>query len=142
MVRQISVFVENMPGSLMKVTQALQDGGINIRAVSSFDAPEFGILRLIVDRPAEAADYLRGHGFFVQVKDVIAGEIEDRTGSLNQMLSVLADGNISINYIYSFVIRKEQAPVMVFHTEYIEEAIQILRNHGVKVISSTEELEQ
>ena len=55
MVRQISVFVENMPGSLMKVTQALQDGGINIRAVSSFDAPEFGILRLIVDRPAEAA---------------------------------------------------------------------------------------
>ena len=141
MVRQISVFVENIPGSLMKVTQALEEDGINIRAVSSFDTPEFGILRLIVDRPAEAADYLKSHGFFVQVKDVIAVEIEDRTGSLNRMLAVLAGGNISINYIYSFVIRKEQAPVMVFHTEYMEEAVQILKKHGVKVIESTEELE-
>ena len=134
MLKQISVFVENVAGSLMKVTKELVAEGINLRAISSFDTPEFGILRLIVDRPEETAHLLKDKGFFVQTKDVIAVEIEDRSGSLNQMLEVLAEGNISINYIYSFVIREDQAPVMVFQTEYLEEAVQILKNHGINVI--------
>ncbi|MBR9937877.1 amino acid-binding protein [Oscillospiraceae bacterium Marseille-Q3528] len=134
MLKQISVFVENVAGSLMKVTKELVAEGINLRAISSFDTPEFGILRLIVDRPEETAQLLKDKGFFVQTKDVIAVEIEDRSGSLNQMLEVLAEGNISINYIYSFVIREDQAPVMVFQTEYLEEAVQILKNHGINVI--------
>ena len=134
MLKQISVFVENVAGSLMKVTKELVAEGINLRAISSFDTPEFGILRLIVDRPEETAQLLKDKGFFVQTKDVIAVEIEDRSGSLNQMLEVLAEGNISINYIYSFVIREYQAPVMVFQTEYLEEAVQILKNHGINVI--------
>ena len=134
MLKQISVFVENVAGSLMKVTKELVAEGINLRAISSFDTPEFGILRLIVDRPEETAQLLKDKGFFVQTKDVIAVEIEDRSGSLNQMLEVLAEGNISINYIYSFVIREDQAPVMVFQTEYLEEAVQILKNHGINAI--------
>lgn len=134
MLKQISVFVENVAGSLMKVTKELVAEGINLRAISSFDTPEFGILRLIVDRPEETAQLLKNKGFFVQTKDVIAVEIEDRSGSLNQMLEVLAEGNISINYIYSFVIREDQAPVMVFQTEYLEEAVQILKKHGINVI--------
>ena len=134
MLKQISVFVENVAGSLMKVTKELVAEGINLRAISSFDTPEFGILRLIVDRPEETAQLLKDKGFFVQTKDVIAVEIEDRSGSLNQMMEVLAEGHISINYIYSFVIREDQAPVMVFQTEYLEEAVQILKNHGINVI--------
>ena len=134
MLKQISVFVENVAGSLMKVTKELVAEGINLRAISSFDTPEFGILRLIVDRPEDTVQLLKDKGFFVRVKDVIAVEIEDRSGSLNRMLEVLAEGNISINYIYSFVIREDQAPVMVFQTEYLEEAVQILKNHGIHVI--------
>ena len=134
MLKQISVFVENVAGSLMKVTKELVAEGINLRAISSFDTPEFGILRLIVDRPEDTFQLLQEKGFFVKMKDVIAVEIEDRSGSLNQMLEVLAEGNISINYIYSFVIREDQAPVMVFQTEYLEEAVQILKKHGINVI--------
>ena len=131
--KQLSVFVENVAGSLMKVTQELVNDKINIRAISSFDTPEFGILRLIVDKPEEAVQCLKEKGFFVQTKDVIAVEIEDRMGSLNRMLGVLAEGNISISYIYSFVIRDDNAPVMVFQTEYLEEAVQILKKHGIHV---------
>lgn len=134
MLKQISVFVENVAGSLMKVTKELVAEGINLRAISSFDTPEFGILRLIVDRAGGDRAAVEGQRLFVQTKDVIAVEIEDRSGSLNQMLEVLAEGNISINYIYSFVIREDQAPVMVFQTEYLEEAVQILKNHGINVI--------
>ena len=132
--KQLSVFVENVAGSLMKVTQELVNDKINIRAISSFDTPEFGILRLIVDKPEEAVQCLKEKGFFVQTKDVIAVEIENRMGSLNRMLGVLAEGNISISYIYSFVIRDDNAPVMVFQTEYLEEAVQILKKHGIHVI--------
>ena len=132
--KQLSVFVENVAGSLMKVTQELVNDKINIRAISSFDTPEFGILRLIVDKPEEAVQCLKEKGFFVQTKDVIAVEIEDRMGSLNRMLGVLAEGNISISYIYSFVIRDDNAPVMVFQTEYLDEAVQILKKHGIHVI--------
>ena len=132
--KQLSVFVENVAGSLMKVTQELVNDKINIRAISSFDTPEFGILRLIVDKPEEAVQCLKEKGFFVQTKDVIAVEIEDRMGSLNRMLGVLAEGNISISYIYSFVIRDDNAPVRVFQTEYLEEAVQILKKHGIHVI--------
>ena len=59
MIKQLSVFVENRPGSLMQVTSALTEAHINIRAVASFDTPEFGILRMVVDQPSEAKDYTR-----------------------------------------------------------------------------------
>ena len=134
MLKQLSVFVENRSGSLMNVTNALLDADINIRAISSFDTPEFGILRLIVDEPEEAKAALTARGFVVRVGDVMAVELEDKKGSLNAMLKILADGNISINYIYSFVIRENQAPVMVFHTDDIEEATQLLENHDLIIV--------
>ena len=134
MLKQLSVFVENRSGSLMNVTNALLDADINIRAISSFDTPEFGILRLIVDEPEEAKAALTARGFVVRVGDVLAVELEDKKGSLNAMLKILADGNISINYIYSFVIRENQAPVMVFHTDDIEEATQLLENRDLIIV--------
>ena len=68
MIRQLSVFVENKPGSLMDVTSKLTEAHVNIRAVATFDTPEFGILRLVVDKPAEAKGYLTERGFVVRVQ--------------------------------------------------------------------------
>ena len=115
--KQISVFVENRPGSLMEVTSKLVEAEINIRAVSSFDTPEFGILRMVVDNPQKAKETLTHLGFVVRITDVVGVELKDEKGNLNRMLSILADGQINLNYIYSFVIRDGSAPVMVF--EYI-----------------------
>lgn len=120
MIKQLSVFVENRPGSLMQVTSALTEAHINIRAIASFDTPEFGILRLVVDKPAEAKTYLTSRGFVVRIHDVIGVELKDEKGNLNRMLSILAEGRININYIYSFVIREGRAPVMVFNTDDFE----------------------
>jgi hypothetical protein len=134
MVRQISVFVENKAGSLGKVTSAIREAGISIRAVASFDTPEFGIMRIIVDQPDEALEVLKENGFIVRIGNVMAVELEDRQGSLDEVLEVLSGGNISINYIYSFVIRQGRAPVMVMHTDDMTEANQILSHHNIKVI--------
>lgn len=138
MIKQLSVFVENKPGSLMQVTSALTDAHINIRAIASFDTPEFGILRLVVDKPAEAKAYLTGKGFVVRIHDVIGVELKDEKGNLNRMLSILADGEININYIYSFVIRENRAPVMVFNTDDYEKAAKVLEEANVKIAEETD----
>lgn len=134
MIRQLSVFVENKPGSLMEVTSRLNEAHVNIRAVASFDTPEFGILRLVVDQPEEAKAYLTSKGFVVRIHQVIGAELEDKKGNLNQMLEILADSGISINYIYSFVIRDGRAPVMVVSTDDFDKAKKALADAGVKMV--------
>ena len=134
MIRQLSVLVENKPGSLMEVTSRLTEAHVNIRAVANFDAPDFGILRLVVDKPQEAKEYLTARGYVVSVHEVMGVELEDKKGNLNQRLSILAEGKLNINYIYSFVIRDGRAPVMVFQTDDYEKATQILKKYNVKIV--------
>ena len=138
MIQQLSVFVENKPGSLMEVTSKLTEAHINIRAVASFDTPEFGILRLVVDKPAEAKGYLTEKGFVVRVTDVIGVELEDKKGNLNQMLAILAQNGINVRYIYSFVIREGRAPVLVFSTDDYEKAASILKDADVKMVDESD----
>lgn len=138
MIKQISVFVENQPGSMMRVTSVLTESHVNIRAISTFDTPEFGILRLVVDNPAKAKESLTQKGFVTRVSDVIGAELKDEKGNLNQMLKILADGEINVNYIYSFVIREEKAPVIVFHTDDFQKAEQVLKDAEVKLVEESE----
>ncbi|MGO5051835.1 ACT domain-containing protein [Lachnospiraceae bacterium LCP25S3_G4] len=138
MIRQISVFVENQPGSLMNVTRVLTEAHVNIRAVASFDTPEFGILRMVVDKPEEAKEFLTSKGFVVRIHEVIGVELVDKKGNLNSMLSILAEGGININYIYSFVIREHAAPVMVFNTDDFKKAEEILEKANVKMVTEIE----
>lgn len=138
MIQQLSVFVENQPGSIMRVTSALTEAKINIRAITSFDGPEFAILRLVVNQPEKAKDYLTTKGFVVRLHKVIAVELQDEKGNLNQMLEVLAKGGLSISYIYSFVIRGDKAPVMVFNTDDYEKAEKCLKAAGVNLIEEKE----
>ena len=135
MIRQISVFVENQPGSMMNVTNVLTEAHVNIRAISTFDTPEFGIMRLVVDDPVRAKESLTSKGFVNRVSDVIGAELKDEKGNLNQMLKILADGQINVNYIYSFVIREGKAPVMVFHTDDFEKNDSFLKHADVKLVA-------
>ncbi len=138
MIRQISVFVENQPGSMMNVTSVLSEAHVNIRAISTFDTPEFGIMRLVVDDPVRAKESLTQKGFVTRISNVIGAELKDEKGNLNQMLKILADGQINVNYIYSFVIREEKAPVMVFNTDDFEKAENVLRAADVKLVDEDE----
>ena len=138
MIRQLSVFVENTTGSIYQVTSALNEAGINIRAISSFDTPDFGILRLVVDDTARAKEDLTSRGFVVRIHEVIGVELEDRPGSLNALLHTMAENEISINYIYSFIIRNGKAPVMVFSTDGYEKALEALKKESIHIISDDE----
>ena len=123
---------------MMNVTSVLTEEHINIRAISTFDSPEFGIMRLVVDDPVRAKESLTKRGFVTRVTEVIGAELKDEKGNLNQMLKILADGQINVNYIYSFVIREEKAPVMVFSTDDFDKAQKVLRASNVKLVEEEE----
>ena len=136
--KQLSILVVNKAGSLREASTVLSDSGVNIRAVAAFDTPEFGILRMVVDDCEKAKDVLTQKGSVVRLNDVIGIELEDKKGNLTAMLDILADANISIDFIYSFVIRENQAPVIVIHTDDLQVSASMLKDHGFKVVDELE----
>ena len=113
MIRQLSVFVENRPGSFRQVTELLRQHRIETEAFCSVDSPEFGILRLIVDQPAEAEHVLAAQGLLIKNYDVIE----------------VAESNVNINYMYSS-FGGEHGQSVIFHCEYLEETESMLRAKG------------
>lgn len=134
MVKQLAVFVENETGSLSRVTEVLKDNNINIRALASFDSPEFGILRMIVDKTGEAKRILTENHFIVKLSDVLAIELQDQPGALDAVLRILATEKMNVNYIYSFVLRGVKEPLMIMNLDDCEKAAQVLRANGVTVV--------
>ncbi len=133
-VRQISVFMENRAGRLREITGALAKAGINLRALSLADTSDFGILRLIVDKPDKAVDILRNEGFTLRENTVIACVIRDTPGGLNEILDVLAKVNISVEYMYGFLGKHEHEAVMIIRVEAMEQAIAALLDAGMTLL--------
>lgn len=137
-IKQLSIFIENKKGHLASVTKELKRENIDIRAISVFDTSEFGILRLVVDDPDQALEILENGGYTAKVSPVLAIQPEDKPGSLNEVFMVLDENDIDIEYIYSFVLRKKDAPLIIFKVNNQEKAIKVLQKANITVISKEE----
>jgi hypothetical protein len=133
-VEQISVFLENKAGRLAEVADVLGRNGINIRALSLADTTDFGILRLIVNDREKAKKVLKEEGFTVGITQVISVEVEDKPGGLARILKLLANEGINVEYMYAFVERSSGNAVLIFKFEDLDEAIELLKRNGVKVL--------
>lgn len=138
--RQLSVFLENVPGRLRAVTAILAENNINIRALSLADTTDFGILRLIVDNPNKAANILKDKNLAVKLSDVIAVEMEDSPGGLDQVLKILEKENINIEYLYAFMGSKPKKALVILRVDKFADAIEYLKVGGIKLISNEEEV--
>ncbi len=139
MIRQLSVFVQNEIGSLASVTTVLKENEINLRAIASFDTPEFAILRMVVDQPDKTKELLNKKGFAVKVSNAVAVELEDKPGVLDHMLHVIAEAGLGINYIYSIVLRNGKAPLMIVNTNDLSKTAEVLGREGF-IIAEEEDL--
>lgn len=137
-VKQISVFLENEAGRLADVTRSLGRNAINIRALSIADTSDFGILRLIVDKPQEAVHVLKDQGFMVSETEVIAVDIPDRPGGLADVLEILGREGINIEYLYAFIGSVSEKALVIFRVENCEEAMKILRENNIHVLDGKE----
>lgn len=142
MLKQNIVFVENKVGSLRKVTKCLAENNINIYGFACFDAPEFAIFRMVCDQPELAQDVLGELGYMNRITNVIAVDLEDRVGGLDELLTVYEESNVSLDYIYTSHHRKDQIPVVILNSEEIFEMESVLRNRGFIVLNGLNDIQK
>ncbi len=138
LVKQINVFLENQSGRLAEVTRTLGENNIDIRALYIADTTEYGILRMIVDKPEAAVEILTKADFTVSSTPVIAIAIADKPGTLDHALSVLTEGALSLEYLYAYVGRTSNDAVVVIRVHDPSLALQKLGEAGIRVLSSEE----
>ncbi len=133
-ISQLSVFLENKKGRLCAATDVLADAGINIRALTLADTSEFGILRLIVDKPDEAKDALINSGVVVRITKVVAIAMDDVPGGADAILHLITESGLNIEYIYACVGHETGKALMILRTDDNEGAETILKSHGYNEI--------
>ena len=126
LIKQISVFLENKTGRLSDVIAALGGAGIDITALSMADTTDFGVLRMIVDNPDQAALTLRDEGVIVKISEVLALEMDDKPGAFAAQLKKLSDNGVSVEYMYAFTARNQNRAMMVLRTDDAQRAQKIL----------------
>ena len=134
---QISLFLENKPGRLASVCHALTDGGVNIASLSLADTSDFGIVRVLVDKPDAARDLLTTAGFGVNVRDVVAVAAGDEPGTLARVLDVVDATGANIEYMYAFSVRSGDKAVLVFRFDKTDEAEKALEAAGFRLLDVT-----
>ncbi len=139
MAEQISVFIENVAGRLKEITGLLKNADIDIKAITIADAPDFGVVRMIVDNTDEALSLLKVAKFITRTTDVVAVKIENKPGSLFNVLNVLEKRNIDIEYLYSYTASPREHAILVFRFDNNESAQKALSNSHISILS-TEEL--
>lgn len=140
MLDQIAVVVKNKPGSLRHITRLLAENQINCLCVSTYDAPDFGILRMIVDDFDKCFRMLEEQGELVMRDRVIAIMMKDEPGYMDGILEAVQDANISIDCLYSYISAQLKSAVLIFRAEDIEETESVLDKKGYRVIWNVSEL--
>ncbi len=134
--KQIVISIENAPGLLFEVTNALGNAGINLRALNLVDTGAFGQLRLLVSDVAKARRILMKMQIPAFVNEVVAAEIEDKPGSLAKILQPLTEAGIYVIFMYAFISFSQGKAVMVFRFSDNEKAIEVLQANGVNLIDA------
>jgi hypothetical protein len=138
MAHQISVFVENKPGRIERVTEILMKADVNIRAITVTGTFEYGMMKLLVDKPDVAHQALSAQGISVHKREIIAILMDDRPGGLNRIAKIFGQKKINIDDAYGFVIQDKKRAVLVIDVGKIQEAETVLKEEGLTVLSDEE----
>ena len=137
-IKQISLFVENTPGSISKVCRVLKDNNLSISTLSLADTSEFGILRLLIKESDAAAKALTDAGFVVKTADVMALTVPNRSGGLSEIFDILDRHDLSVEYMYAFTAGTVDKAIIVFRFEDPELALKEISGEPVELISAGE----
>lgn len=135
-VHQLSVFIENQSGTLIKVLNLLKAEKIQLVAITIADTSEYGICRIICCDPLKAHKSLKDAGIAVALSEVFAIELENVPGSAADAIKSYSEEGISIAYLYSFVFNNKV--VLVFRTNSPERALEIAKDKGFRCLSDSD----
>ena len=139
-IKQISVFLENRPGTLRELTSVLGSGSIDIRELSVADTQHFGIVRLIIRSESidKAMSLLKGAGYTASINNVFCAEIDDKPSGLCKLLTIIENEKLSVEYMYSFRRTTDQRALMVMRLSEKERGLAVLNAYGVRLHSQEE----
>lgn len=137
-IKQISVFVENRPGRLADITEVLASNDIDIRALSIADTTDYGVLRLIVDKPDKAVEVLKQADIMVSATQVLGIRIPNQPGGFACAVRALADRGIGIEYAYAFITLDGKNACDIIRVENNDEAAEALNAAGIDLITAEE----
>ena len=138
-IKQISIFLENKPGSLNRMTEALAKNNIDMRALSMAETKDFGIVRMIVDDVYAATNVLKEANFVASLTSVLAFEIPDEPGGLSKLLSTFTEANVNIDYMYAFLGGKKiNHAYMIFRVTDTKAAEAALAGKGLTSLTQEE----
>ena len=133
---QLSVFAENKPGRLAKVTRILAGEKINIRAIAISTSGEFGVINILADDPKRGLKVLEKAGLTVSLREVIAVLIEDKPGGLDKLIQLLYDENINGENAYGFVLESWKQAVFVVDVDQLDKTQEILKKAGFETLNA------
>ena len=134
-IHQISVFLENRAGQLAEITRLLAEAHVDIRAISIAEAADYGVARMIVDDSYKASQILLNHGDILSMTPVWAVEVPDQPSGLSDLLSVLADNKIDVEYMYSLFTNKDGHAYMVLRITDEPKFLSALGEGKIRVMS-------
>ena len=137
-VKQLSVFLENQPGSLMEFCRTLRKHNIDMRALNVAETQEFGIMRLITDDVSQTLKILNEEEYIAKMTDVLVMELDDTPGALVAMLEVLSDAGINIEYFYAALLRASNKAYLIAKVSDVENAESALHEKGYHPLTDEE----
>lgn len=137
MAKQLSVFIENKEGILKKVLNVLKVNDVNILSLSLADTTEYGLLRLIVNKPEIAREKLIEAGFSSMIAEVIIVKVPHKAGSLQSILETLAEANVNIEYTYVLTTDGIDASIVI-KTNDLKKVSEIALQNGIETVSDEE----
>ena len=125
-VKQLSIFIENKSGAVSYITDLLGKNNINILSLQIADSTDFVILRLTVDDAIKALEIVRNEGYTSKLTDVISVVVPNKPNGLNELLRILTDNNIEIDYLYVYIGKNNQDAEAILKTPNIKEVEDLL----------------
>ena len=137
-IHQISIFVENETGKLAELTKLIGDAGIDLSALSLADTRDFGILRIIVNKPDETCTLLQENGWTFKITPVIGVKVPDRPGGVAEILTALSNAGVNVEYMYAFVNRTPGEADTIFRVDNADAALAALTSNDIAILSAEE----
>jgi hypothetical protein len=133
-VKQISVLLDNIPGSLSRLTNLLDKSDITPKAMLAASTAENSTVRLVVNDPERAASILESFHFNYELTPVIAAEVPLHHGGMNAILKPLSGADINIHYLYTTINRIGTETIVILGVDKIEEAREVLKRNWIHII--------
>ncbi|MBO7575286.1 MAG: amino acid-binding protein [Bacteroidales bacterium] len=128
-IKQLSIFIENQSGTLIRVLELLGKAHIQMIACTIADTAEYGIFRIICSEPDRACSELKAAGVAVTISEVFAIEMNDRPGGAADAVKAFSNAGIEITYMYAFLL--DGKGIMIIRTDETEKAREVIKSQGL-----------